>query len=40
LGEKQRESNTWEIEEYGFRCSVLFDASRAVVKKKKVIITE
>jgi hypothetical protein len=40
LGEKQRESNTWEIEEYGFRCNVLFDAAQAVVKKKRVIITE
>jgi hypothetical protein len=39
LGEKQRESNTWEIEEHGFRYKVLFDAG-AVVKKKKVIMIE
>jgi hypothetical protein len=40
LSEKEKQSDTWEIEEQGFRCDILFDKSGAVVKKKKTILTE
>jgi len=40
LEEKERESNNWVIEEHNFRCTIWFDNAAAVVKKKKIIITD
>jgi hypothetical protein len=40
LGEKERQSNNWVIEERNFRCKILFDNAATVVKKKKIIITD
>jgi len=41
LDEKQRQSNTWALEEEGFRCTILFDSATGVVaKKKKTIVTD
>jgi hypothetical protein len=39
--DKQQESNTWVLEEEGFRCTISFDGkTAAVVKKKKTIVTD
>jgi hypothetical protein len=41
LDARQRQSDTWQIEEAGFLCAISFDAKAAtVVKKKKTIVTE
>lgn len=41
LGEKQKENDTWSIEEEGFRCAISFDGKTAtVVKKKKTVVTD
>jgi hypothetical protein len=41
LEEKQRQSDSWALEERGFRCTILFDSSTgAVVKKKKTMVTD
>ncbi len=38
---RQRSSDTWTIEEEGFRCTILFDAKTGnVVKKKKTVVTD
>jgi hypothetical protein len=39
LDEKERQSDSWTLEEDGFRCSLVFK-SGAVEKKKKTIVTE
>jgi hypothetical protein len=41
LDARQRPSNTWTIEEEGFRCAISFDEKTgAVVKKKKTVVIE
>ena len=40
LAQKERESDSWVIEEHGFRCDILFDKAGTVTKKKRTIITE
>ena len=40
LAQKERESESWVIEEHGFRCDILFDKAGTVAKKKRAIITE
>lgn len=41
LDTRQRQSDTWQIEEAGSLCAISFDAKAArVVKKKKTIVTE
>jgi len=40
LQPKERESNSWTIENRGSRCSILFDGAGIVVKKKKTIVTD
>jgi len=41
LGEEQRQSDSWTLEEEGFRCTILFDSRNGTVaKKKKTIVTE
>jgi hypothetical protein len=41
LEEKERQTNTWVLEEEGFRCAISFDANAATVfKKKKTIVTD
>jgi len=40
LEQKERESNSWVIEEHSFRCKILFDDAGIVAKKKKIIITD
>ena len=41
VAEKQRSTDTWSIEEEGFRCAISFDAKTAtVVKKKKTVVTD
>ena len=38
---RQRSSDTWTIEEDGFRCTISFDGkTAAVVKKKKTVVTD
>jgi hypothetical protein len=38
---RQRSSDTWTIEEEGFRCTISFDGkTAAVVKKKKTVVTD
>ena len=41
LDPRQRSTDTWLIEDEGFRCTISFDAkTSAVVKKKKTIVTD
>jgi len=41
LEDKPRQSDTWTLEEEGFRCTISFDGKTgAVVKKKKTIVTD
>jgi hypothetical protein len=40
LAQKERASDSWVIEEHGFRCDVFFDKAGTVAKKKRTIITE
>ena len=41
LDEKQRQSDTWTLEEDGFRCTISFDGKTGtVVKKKKIIVSD
>jgi hypothetical protein len=40
LGNKERESNNWMIEEQGFRCKIVFSETGTVASKKKVIVTD
>ena len=40
LTKKERESDSWVIEENGSRCKLLFDKAGAVMKKKKIISTD
>jgi hypothetical protein len=38
---RQKSSDTWTIEEEGFRCTISFDGTKAtVVKKKKTVVTD
>ena len=40
LGDKERESDSWMIEEEHFHCRIVFNATGIVVKKTKIIITD
>jgi hypothetical protein len=41
LDARQRQSDTWALEEDGFVCAISFDAKAAtVVKKKKTVVTD
>jgi hypothetical protein len=41
LEPRQRSTDTWVLEEEGFRCTISFDAKTgAVVKKKKTVVTD
>lgn len=41
VDEKQRQGDSWSLEEAGSRCDILFDIkSGAVVKKKKTLVTD
>ena len=40
LDEKEQRSDSWVLEEHGFRCNIWFDKTGAVVKKKKTFITD
>lgn len=40
LPQKERESDSWVIEEHGFRCDIFFDKAGIIAKKKRTIITE
>lgn len=41
LDEKQRQGDSWTLEEEGFRCTISFDGKTgAVVKKKRIIVTD
>jgi hypothetical protein len=40
LDEKERESNSWMIEEQQFQCKIVFSETGTVTTKKKIIITD
>jgi hypothetical protein len=40
LGDKERESDRWMIEEEHFHCKIVFNATGTVMKKTKIIITD
>ena len=40
LGDKERESNSWMIEEEHFHCRIVFNGTGTVAKKTKIIITD
>jgi hypothetical protein len=40
LDEKEQRSDSWVLEEHGFRCDIWFDKAGAVVKKKKTFMTD
>jgi outer membrane protein assembly factor BamB len=41
IDKRQQNGDLWTIEEEGFRCTILFDATAGtVVKKKKIVVTE
>ncbi len=40
LGEKERASDSWLLEEQGAQCKISFDQSGIVVKKKKTILAD
>jgi hypothetical protein len=40
LGDKERDSNSWIIEEEHFQCKIVFNETGTVMKRTKIIITE
>jgi hypothetical protein len=40
IGEKERQSNSWVLEEHNSRCTIFFGEAGTVVKSKKIIITD
>jgi hypothetical protein len=40
LQEKERQSDSWVIEEQGFRCKIVFNEAGTMMKKTKIIITD
>jgi hypothetical protein len=40
LGEKERESNSWVVEDHSVRCTILFGETGTVVKSKKTFFTD